>query len=135
FPTKIESNPMPSLNLKPGENLFEGYQRQRENMKLPNASRKFPNSAASDMPPIDKTTASVSSASIQPREGAGGNQFVEALKMANQGIEQRLDALRGAIMALANTPRSLTVSTANPVDDTADLLNRMSRGQVMAGGM
>ncbi|MBN3951963.1 MAG: hypothetical protein HWQ38_38055 [Nostoc sp. NMS7] len=135
LPKSFESDPIPSLNLKPGENLFEGYQRQRENMKLPSASAKFPNSAASDMPPIDKTTASVSSDRIQPREGAGSNQFVEALKMANQGIEQRLDALRGAIMALANTPRSLTVSTANPVDDTADLLNRMSRGQVMAGGM
>ncbi|MHC5779321.1 hypothetical protein, partial [Nostoc sp.] len=134
FPTKIESNPMPSLNLKPGENLFEGYQRQREGMKLPSASAKFPTSIT-DIPPMDKTTTSVSSASIQPRESAGGNQFVEALKMANQGIEQRLDALRGAIMTLANTPRSLTVSTANPVDDAADFMNRMSRGQVMAGGM
>ncbi|MEH2458592.1 MAG: hypothetical protein V7K34_14765 [Nostoc sp.] len=37
--------------------------------------------------------------------------------MANQGIEQRLDALRGAIIPLANTPRSLTVQTPNPVDD------------------
>ncbi|MHC5779712.1 hypothetical protein [Nostoc sp.] len=31
--------------------------------------------------------------------------------------------------------RSLSVSTANPVDDAADFMNRMSRGQIMAGGM
>ncbi|MBN3951945.1 MAG: hypothetical protein HWQ38_37965 [Nostoc sp. NMS7] len=135
LPQRIDINQMPKLDLKPGENIFEGYQRQRENMKLPNQSAKFPTSTIADMPPMDKTTASVSSASIQPRESAGGNQFVEALKMANQGIEQRLDALRGAIMALANTPRSLTVSTANPVDDAADFMNRMSRGQVMGSGM
>ncbi len=134
-PKSFESNPIPSLNLKPRENLFEGYQRQREGMKLPSQSAKFPTSTIADMPPMDKTAQAINSDRIQPREGAGGNQFVEALKMANQGIEQRLDALRGAIMALANTPRSLTVSTANPVDDAADLMNRMSRGQVMAGGM
>lgn len=65
----------------------------------------------------------------------GGNQFVDALKMANQGIEQRLDALSSAIITLANTPRSLSVSTANPIDDAARLMNNFSRGQVMASGM
>ncbi|MBN3875230.1 tape measure protein [Nostoc sp. JL23] len=135
LPKSFESNPIPSLNLKPGENLFEGYQRQREGMKLPSQSAKFPTSTIADMPPMDKTTASVSSASIQPRESSSGNQFVEALKMANQGIEQRLDKLIDSMALVASTPRSLTVQTPNPVDDAADLMNRMSRGQVLAGGM
>ncbi|QKQ75602.1 hypothetical protein [Nostoc sp. TCL240-02] len=39
------------------------------------------------------------------------------------------------ILQLANTPRSLTVQTPNPVDDAAKLINDMSRGQVVAGGM
>ena len=39
------------------------------------------------------------------------------------------------ILQLANTPRSLSVSTANPVDDAAKLINDLSRGQVMATGM
>jgi hypothetical protein len=103
-------------------------------MKLPSESMKLP-SAASDMPPVDKTALALNSASIQPREPAGGNQFAEALKMANQGIEQRLDALKSAIITLANTPRSLTVQTPNAVDDAAKLMNDFSRGQVMAAGM
>ncbi|MEH1811527.1 MAG: hypothetical protein V7L09_03510 [Nostoc sp.] len=55
FPKSFESNPMPNLDLKPGENLFEGYQRQREGMKLPSQSAKFPTSTIADMPPMDKT--------------------------------------------------------------------------------
>ncbi|MEH1821539.1 MAG: hypothetical protein V7L31_21070 [Nostoc sp.] len=125
---KIDINQMPKLDLKPGESIFDAYQRQREEMKLPTGAK-------ADIPPVDKTSLAINSTSIQPRESAGGNQFVEALKMANQGIEQRLDRLIESMVTVARTPRSLTVSTANPIDDAADLMNRMSRGQVMAGGM
>ncbi len=128
LPQKIELNQMPKLDLKPGENIFDAYQRQRDGMKLPSGSKV-------DIPPVDKTALAVNSTSIQPRESGSGNQFVEALKMANQGIEQRLDALKTAIITLANTPRSLTVQTPNAVDDAAKLMNDFSRGQVMAGGM
>lgn len=55
--------------------------------------------------------------------------------MANQGIEQRLDSLTSAIITLANTPRSLTVQSARPIDDAAKLMNDLSRGQVLAAGM
>ncbi|MEH2086963.1 hypothetical protein [Nostoc sp.] len=134
LPTRIDINQMPKLDLKPGENLFDAYQRQREGMKLPTSGAQLPSSKV-DMPPVDKTAIALNSATIQPREASGGNQFVEALKMANQGIEQRLDALNSAIITLANTPRSLTVQTPNPIDDAADLMNRMSRGQVMAAGV
>ncbi|MEH2148587.1 tape measure protein [Nostoc sp.] len=135
LPQKIDINQMPKLDLKPGESLFEAYQRQREGMKLPNESVKFPASSKGDIPPMDKTAAILNSSAIQPRESVGGNQFVEALKMANQGIEQRLDALSSAIITLANTPRSLSVSSPNPVDDAAKIMNNFSRGQVMAAGM
>ncbi|MEH1808483.1 hypothetical protein [Nostoc sp.] len=135
LPQRIDINPMPKLDLKPGENLFDAYQRQREGIKLPSKSAKFPTSTASDIPPIDKTALALNSASIQPRESAGTNQFVEALKLANQGIEQRLDKLIDSMALVASTPRSLTVSTANPIDDTADLMNRIGRGQVMSAGM
>lgn len=134
LPQKIDINQMPKLELKPGENIFEAYQRQRDGMKLPAAGAQLPSSKA-DMPPIDTTSQAIKSTTIQPRESTGGNQFVEALKMANQGIEQRLDALRSAIITLANTPRSISVSTANPIDDTADLINKLGRGQVVAAGM
>lgn len=135
LPQKIDINPMPKLELKPGENLFDAYQRQREGMKLPTQGTELPGSRKVDIPPVDKTALAVNSTTIQPREASGGNQFVEALKMANQGIEQRLDALSSAIITLANTPRSLTVQSPNPVDDAAKLMSDMSRGQVMAGGM
>ncbi|MEH2393680.1 MAG: tape measure protein, partial [Nostoc sp.] len=151
LPSSININPLPKLELKPGENIFEGYMRQsekrglgvspsgaifqdRNETKLPTLGAALPSNKA-DMPPMDKTALAVNSTTIQPREEAKGNQFVEALKMANQGIEQRLDALKSAIITLANTPRSLTVSTANPIDDTADLMNRIGRGQVVAQGM
>jgi hypothetical protein len=135
LPQRIDINQMPQMEIKPGENIFEAYQRQREGMKLPAKGMKLPVSSKADIPPMDKTSQMVNSTNIQPRESGSGNQFVEALKMANQGIEQRLDALSSAIIALANTPRSLTVQTPNPVDDAAKLMNNFSRGQVMAGGM
>ncbi|MDZ8138827.1 MAG: hypothetical protein RM049_26585 [Nostoc sp. DedQUE04] len=126
---------MPELKLKLGENIFEAYQRQREEMKLPSTGVKLPTATKADMPPIDTTSQAIKSTAIQPRDTSSGNQFVEALKMANQGIEQRLDALSSAIITLANTPRSISVSSANPIDDTADLINKLGRGQVMAQGM
>ncbi len=135
LPQKIELNQMPKLDLKLGESIFDAYQRQRDGMKLPNQKAVLPKTGKADIPPTDKTSQVVNSTSIQPRESGSGNQFVEALKMANQGIEQRLDALNSAIMTLANTPRSLSVSTANPVDDAAKIMNNFSRGQVMAAGM
>lgn len=125
---------MPKLDLKPGENVFEAYQRQREGMKLPAPGAGLSSSKV-DIPPIDKTALAVNSTTIQPREASGGNQFVEALKMANQGIEQRLDALNSAIITLANTPRSLSISSPNPIDDAADFMNRIGRGQVVAARM
>lgn len=127
LPKRIEVNQLPELNRKPGESLFGAYQRHNDDLKLKGKS--------ADMPPTDLVTGVLNKAGIQSVSDSGYSQFAESLKMANQGIEQRLDALNSAIMTLANTPRSLSVSSANPIDDAADLMNRIGRGQVMAGGM
>ncbi|MEH2148606.1 hypothetical protein [Nostoc sp.] len=126
LPKKIEINQLPELNRKPGENLFEAYGRYNDNLKLKGKS--------ADMPPTDMVTGVLNKAGIQVSD-SGYSQFAESLKMANQGIEQRLDALSSAIITLANTPRSLSVSSPNPVDDAADLMNRIGRGQVVGAGM
>ncbi|MEH1777122.1 tape measure protein [Nostoc sp.] len=126
LPKKIEINQLPELNRKPGENLFEAYGRYNDNLKLKGKS--------ADMPPTDMVTGVLNKAGIQVSD-SGYSQFAESLKMANQGIEQQLATLNDRILQLANTPRSLTVQSPNPVDDAAKLMSDMSRGQVMAGGM
>jgi hypothetical protein len=55
--------------------------------------------------------------------------------LANQGIEQRLDTLNERIMQLANSPRSLTVQSPNAVDDAADIISKISRGQLAGAGL
>ncbi|MEH1808494.1 hypothetical protein [Nostoc sp.] len=84
---------------------------------------------------MDKTALAVNSSAIQPRESSSGNQFVEALKLANQGIEQRLDKLIDSMALVASTPRSLSVSSPNPVDDAAKIMSDMSRGQLVGAGL
>ncbi|MFN6572380.1 tape measure protein [Dendronalium sp. ChiSLP03b] len=89
-----------------------------------------------NLPPVDNTAQMTQNAQIKPPEQSNGySQFVDALKTANQGIEKRLDTLSDRIMQLANTPRSLTVQTPNAVDDAADIMNRIGRGQVAATGL
>ncbi|WP_263975721.1 hypothetical protein [Amazonocrinis nigriterrae] len=41
----------------------------------------------------------------------------------------------GSMSVVANTPRSLTVQSLNPIDDAAKVLNSFSRGQVAAQGL
>ncbi|MEH1822118.1 MAG: tape measure protein [Nostoc sp.] len=127
LPQRIEVNQLPELNRKPGEDLFGAYGRYNDSLKLKGKSV--------DMPPTDMVTGVLNKAGIQNVSDSGYSRIAESLKMANQGIEQRLDALNSAIMTLANTPRSLTVQTPNPVDDAAKLMSDMSRGQVMAAGV
>lgn len=62
---------------------------------------------------------------INPQEL--GNQFVEALKGSNKGVENKLDILIEKMSAIASAPRHLTVSTPNPVDDAAKIMNDTSR--------
>lgn len=124
LPKRIEINQLPELNRKPGENLFEAYQRHNE-LSLKGKS--------ADMPPTDLLVSVLNKAGIQVSD-SGYSQFAESLKMANQGIEQRLDKLIDSMSTVANTPRNLTVQTPNPVDDAAKLMNDLSRGQVVGAG-
>lgn len=127
LPKRIEVNQLPELNRKPGEDLFGAYGRYNDGLKLKGKS--------ADMPPTDLVTGVLNKAGIQSVSDSGYSQFAESLKMANQGIEQRLDALSSAIIALANTPRSLTVQSPNAVDDAAKIMNDYSRGQVVGAGL
>ncbi|MBD2489010.1 tape measure protein [Aulosira sp. FACHB-615] len=82
------------------------------------------------LPPIDRTAAMVDAVKIAPQIN-----FADSLKSANQGVEQRLDTLSDRILQLANTPRSLSVSTPNPVDDAAKIMNDVSRAAVRGSGI
>jgi tape measure domain-containing protein len=118
LPRKIEINQMPKLDRGPGESIFDAYQRQRDSI-----------------PPLDKTAQMVDATKIIPQSGSNQNQFAEALKLANQDVVQRLDKLIDSMATVANTPRSLTVQTPNPVDDAAKLMNDLSRGQIVGAGL
>ncbi|MEH2201180.1 tape measure protein [Nostoc sp.] len=118
LPRKIEINQMPKLDLKAGENIFDAYQRQRD-----------------AIPPLDKTAQMADATKINPQSSSNQSQFAEALRLANQDVVQRLDKLIDSMATVANTPRSLTVQTPNPVDDAAKLMNDLSRGQVVGAGL
>lgn len=101
---------MPSLSLKPGEDMFAAYQKMRE----------------TPIPAVDKVSPSVSD-----RVSA----FGEALKIANQEVVQRLDKLIDSMSTVVRSPRNLTVQTPNPVDDAAKILSDMQRGNMAAAGL
>ncbi|MBD2771167.1 tape measure protein [Iningainema tapete] len=129
---KIRTYASPIIKAMPGENIFEAYMRHRDDLALTSNSKAYEplNSKPNDL------SEALKESQIKPSVTTTGySQFVDALKVANSGIEQRLDALNNAILTLANTPRSLSVSTPNPVDDAASILNDISRAQVLGAGL
>jgi hypothetical protein len=56
------------MEIKPGENIFEAYQRQRDEMKLQALGMKLPVSSKADIPPVDKTAQAFNSTNIQVKE-------------------------------------------------------------------
>ncbi|WP_414755551.1 tape measure protein [Anabaena sp. CCY 9910] len=105
LPKRIDINQLPELNLKKGENLFDGYMRYR-----------------------DTTAQQAEAAKVKPTDTT--NQFASALKVANQEVVQRLDKLIDSL-----SRPNLTVQTPNPVDDAAKILSDMQRGQMMSAGI
>ncbi|OUL25457.1 hypothetical protein BV378_15425 [Nostoc sp. RF31YmG] len=120
LPKSANTPAMPNLKLKPGENLFDAYQRQRDSMTIP-------------MP--DKTAASVDATKVAPSVSDRASAFGEALKIANQEVVQRLDRLVESMAAVASTPRSISISSPNPIDDAADLLSKAQRAGMRAAGI
>lgn len=106
----LDINPLPKLNLKPGEDTFAAYQRMRE----------------TPVPTVDK---------VKPAVSDRVSAFGEALKIANKEVVQRLDKLIDSISTVAKSPRSLTVQTPSPVDDAAKILSDMQRGSMAAAGL
>jgi hypothetical protein len=89
-----------------------------------------------DIPPMDTTALDLQASRLKaPDTTSGYAQFAEALKAANQGIEQRLDTLSDRILQLASSPRSLSVTSANPIDHAADFYNKIARVQTAAAGL
>ena len=89
-----------------------------------------------DIPPMDTTALDLQASRLKaPDTSAGYAQFAEALKAANQGIEQRLDTLSDRILQLASSPRSLSVTSANPIDHAADFYSKIARVQTAAAGL
>src|SRR5690349_5366918 len=113
-------NDLPSLSLKPGENLFDAYHRQGD---------------AISVPWVDKTAMAVEGRYINPTISDRVSAFGQALKIANQEVVQRLDKLIDSMAGVARTPRNLTVQTPNPVDDAAKILGDMQRGSMAAAGL
>ena len=115
FPSLVEEQPrhisVNQLDLKPkqGENIFESYMRQRQEMK--DLSKK-----------------------PQASNPTGFKGLVEGLKAANRGVEERLERLIANFDKLG-TPRSLTVTTPNPVDDAAKIMNDVSRIGLKGAGV
>lgn len=58
--------------------------------------------------------------------------IIDGFKGAVSGVTQRLDRLSESIITLAKMPRSLTVSTPNPVNDAAKIMNNMTQQKTKA---
>jgi tape measure domain-containing protein len=88
------------------------------------------------MPPTDTTAETAKASEIKPTDTTTGYaQFVDALKVANSGVEARLDKLIGSIASLSNAPRSLTVQSPNPVDDAASIFSEFAAMEVRGAGL
>lgn len=75
--------------------------------------------------PVDTSTSQTS----------GFSQFVDGLKEANKGIEQRLDQLIQGMATSAASPRNLYVSSPTPVSDAAQIYSDLARGMTTAAGL
>nr|WP_277881839.1 tape measure protein [Leptolyngbya sp. FACHB-541] len=64
-----------------------------------------------------------------------GSSMIEAYRAANSGVEQRLDTLNTNIIQLANSPRSLTVQTPDPIRDMGQILSEQSRQKMESIGL
>lgn len=68
------------------------------------------------------------------KQPSGYDSFVEGLREANRGIEAKLDKLIEVEQAAARSPRSLHVSSPNPVADGARIWGEITRQSAIANG-
>jgi hypothetical protein len=74
----------------------------------------------------------------QPTPGAETNMaslIIDGFKSAIVGVEQRIENLSNSIIQLANTPRSLTVQSNQPVDDLASIINDIAKNKMAASNL
>jgi len=69
-----------------------------------------------------------------PKENTSA-QFSDSLKMANKGIEERLDKLNSSLATAVNSPRNLYVSSPEPVSDAVSILADINRMNTQSSGL
>lgn len=84
--------------------------------------------------PLGEELQKSTEAAVKP-ETSGFTAFTEGLKAANTGIEQRLDTLNKTMSNAINSPRSLYVSSPNPVTDAAKIMSDVTRQSVLGAGL
>jgi len=62
-------------------------------------------------------------------------QFVDAIKTANRGIEEKLQKIVDGLLEVARSPRQLYVSSPQPVQDASRVLSDVTRGAVLNAGL
>lgn len=54
---------------------------------------------------------------------------------SSKGIEQKIDKLHGAIVALARSPQNLYISSPEPVSDAADFYSQLTYNNTVSSGL
>ncbi|MGL4617589.1 MAG: hypothetical protein ACRCZS_00790, partial [Chroococcidiopsis sp.] len=69
-----------------------------------------------------------------PKESTSA-QFTDSLKMANKDVVDRLDKLNQTLATAVNSPRSLYVSSPEPVTDAVSILADINRMNIQSSGL
>ncbi|MGL5923089.1 tape measure protein [Chroococcidiopsis sp.] len=69
-----------------------------------------------------------------PKESTSA-QFTDSLKMANKDVVDRLDKLNQTLATAINSPRSLYVSSPEPVTDAVSILADINRMNIQSSGL
>jgi hypothetical protein len=60
---------------------------------------------------------------------------LDNIKLDNSGVESKLDTLNNNIASLANTPRSLNVSTPDPIGDSGRILSNLASQKLSSANL
>lgn len=144
--TSVESFLKRSLGLDPKESA-ENYQKRQLGLNKNESAEAYFNrflgldQYKNTLAPLNPspTEAALTNATkpveTSPTTTSGFTQFVDGLKEANKGIEQRLDQLIQGMATQAASPRNLYVSSPTPVSDAAQIWGNIARGMTTAAGL
>jgi tape measure domain-containing protein len=130
-PKQIEFGTIPKLDMKSGENMFEAYMRSRGDSPLSPKPRE--NIFEAYMRQQEESRKLANEGKIKPNE-PNTDLFAQSLKAANQDVVKKLDEILAAYQS-NKMPTNLTVTTPDPVDDAAKILNDLAKMQVLDAGI